>query len=373
MSDNSKIRVLHMGLDDRRGGIESCVFNMARNVDWNGFQFDFLCYGENPAFGPELSNMGASLFKIPDRKNLFAYIHALNLILSRGYDVLHLHKNSPLDFLPTVIARRYSAKVVVHAHNTEANAGGQHAAAIRIGRAAIRSHSDLLLACSNPAGEWVFGKGVSFKVFPNTIQLSDYTYDPTARGKLRFELGIPADAFVVGAVGRLTKQKNYPFMIRTFAHLHAQVPNAFFVAAGEGEARGDVEALAAGLGISDSVILLGQRDDIPRLYSAFDCMVVPSLWEGLSFVTLEAQAAGLPCFVSEAVPEEARVTQLVRVLELDEDLWAKAITALTTQHLSRTALEGVAFDAMRSFDVAEAGDMLMRIYRGLLASDRGEE
>jgi glycosyltransferase involved in cell wall biosynthesis len=371
MTKNDRVRVLHMGLDDRKGGIEQFLYNMSSNIDWDRFEFDFLCYGGHPAFGEELCGMGAELVSLPSRKNLLAYISALNGALSRGYDVFHMHKNSAMDFLPAIVAKRYSTKLVVHAHNTEANVGGNRRALMSVGRNVFRTNADLRLACSVAAGAWVFGEETSFELFPNAIKLSDYAFDPAARAELRTSLGLESGAFVVGIVGRLVKQKNYPFMLRTFALLRQRVPSAVLIVVGEGPLVSEIENLAGELGIADGLRLLGRRDDVSSLYSAMDCLCVPSLWEGFSFVTLEAQASGLPCYVSSAVPQEVQVTGLVRQLDLVEGLWAGELADRAGMHMPRVALDGEQLEGMQTFDVSAAGERLMGIYEGLVVEELG--
>ena len=202
-----KIRVLHMGLDDRKGGIESFLYNISCNVDWNRFQFDFLCYGKNPAYGEELAAMGANLIEMPGRKNILAYARFLRRVLARNHDVVHLHKNSPADFLPVVAARELPCKIIVHAHNTAANSAVPGLVA-SMGRSAFGRYADARLACSAPAGEYVFGTESDFQLFPNAIRLDDYAYCPASRSEKREELGIDPRSFVVGIVGRLVAQKN---------------------------------------------------------------------------------------------------------------------------------------------------------------------
>jgi glycosyltransferase involved in cell wall biosynthesis len=367
MSKDGRVRVLHMGLDDRKGGIERFLFNMSSNIDWDRFKFDFLCYGKHPAFGKELRDMGAELVMLPSRKNLPAYINSLNGALSRGYDIFHMHKNSAMDFLPAVVAKRHPTKLVVHAHNTEANVGGKHGILVGMGRNVFRADADLRLACSPAAGEWLFGEGASFEFFPNAVKLADFAFDPAARTEIRTSLGLESGVFTVGIVGRLVKQKNYPFMLRTFSLLRQLVPDAVLLAVGEGPLMGEIENLAVEMGITDGLRLLGSCDDVSRLYSAMDCLCVPSLWEGFSYVTLEAQASGLPCLISNAIPPEARITSLVYgPLQLSEDLWAAKLAGLAASSSPRCPLTGDNLAAMCHFNVGDAAQRLMRIYEGLV-------
>ena len=137
MSLNRKIRVLHMGIDDRRGGIETFLVELARNIDWNSFQFDFFCYGNNPAYAEELKSYGARLISLPNRRNFVAYRNAIRTSLDDGYDILHLHKNSPADFLPLLWSGK--TKVVAHSHNGEHSSGLIDKTVNSIGRSLILS------------------------------------------------------------------------------------------------------------------------------------------------------------------------------------------------------------------------------------------
>ena len=292
MTVDKRIRVLHTGLTDGRGGIESFLYNMFCNVDWHRFKFDFLCYGAQSAFDEELANMGAALIELPDRRSLSAYAGTLRRVLSQGYDVFHMHKNSPIDFVFAMVAKKCSAKIIVHAHNTEANVSDRHAVLMRLGRSVFKKDAGLMFACSTPAGEWVFGKEAGFEFFPNAIKLGCFAFDSSARARLRDDLDIQQDAFVIGSVGRLVEQKNYPFLMHRFSLLHSEFPSARLVVAGDGELRETLQQHASEHGVSDSALFLGARSDVAQLDSASDWLYAFSLWEGFSFVTLEAQAGG---------------------------------------------------------------------------------
>lgn len=364
MSLNRKIRVLHMGIDDRRGGIETFLVELARNIDWNSFQFDFFCYGNNPAYAEELKSYGARLISLPNRKNFVAYRNAIRASLDDGYDILHLHKNSPADFLPLLWSGK--TKVVAHSHNGEHSSGLIGKTVNDIGRHFFSKKPDLKLACSKPAGEWLFGND-AFIVFPNSVNVKDYFYSETSRVKVRNEWGIDDSEFVIGAVGRLVEQKNYPFLLSLFSEFHASHPSCVLAIAGEGELRQPIESEIQKLGLQDSVRILGRYNDMPALYSAFDCLCVPSVYEGFSFVTLEAQVSGLFTVVSPAVPDEAIVTARAVKKELDRSVWLAELDSCYN-HLNKVerSLTEDELSSVNCYDVKTAASKLMGMYEKVL-------
>lgn len=353
-----KIRVLHMGLDDRRGGIESFLFNMAGNVDWGRFQFDFLCYGDNPAFGDELRSMGAELIRLPSRKNVAAYWRFLKKTLP-GYDVVHLHKNSPGDFLPVLAARGTGAKVVVHAHNTAANLDVP-GWLLACGRAVINGRADQRLSCSGVAAEWLYGDDADKAlVVSNGINLNTYGFNSPLRGEFRREHALN-EKFVVGCIGRFTKQKNQTFLVSVLRKLIELDDRYVLVFLGDGELRGAVSDAFDRAGLGEQTIFMGSVDDVPLWLQAFDAVVMPSLYEGLPLTAIESQAAGLPLIVSDTVTEEIDVTPLVKRLSLETDpaeRWARAIAE------SIDTRNGVnVTDGLLKYDARNAAQALENVY-----------
>lgn len=367
---SSKIKVLHMGLADKRGGIESFLLNMASNIDRSVFQFDFLCYGDDPACYANFAEYGCNLINMPSRCNLAAYKKFIMAELAKGYSIFHLHKNSPIDFLPVLWGSKSHALVVSHSHNASHDIGGAGRVAASFGRFVFSNCSDLRLACSSDAGEWLFGSNADFEVFPNAIELQRYSFDAASRHRLRASLDISETSFVIGLVGRLVPQKNIPFMLRVFSRLIHSGVDAVLVLVGEGEEYEQINQLIIDLNIQSKVRMTGRREDVNEIYSAFDLACAPSIYEGFSFFVLEAQASGLPCLVSSAVPCDVQITSLCEALELDEDVWTSRILDLIKEGRLRQSLGHGDGSAMSRYDVSAAADSLMNLYKDLIDDNK---
>lgn len=212
--------------------------------------------------------------------------------------------------------------------------------------------ANVKVAPSDLAAEHTFGRRAVERgevVFlRNALDLDRYAFSAESRAAVRSELGIGADVPVVVHVGRLAPQKNHAFLLEAFAELLRLEPRARLLLVGEGELGGEVRSRVAGLGLGDSVRLLGVRPDVPRILSAADVLALPSLYEGMPNVVVEAQAAGLPCVVSSSVTCQADVTGHVSFISLgDPSVWAHNLLGAVAEgrYNSRGALERAGYDA----------------------------
>lgn len=226
----------------------------------------------------------------------------------------------------------------------------------------IKRYATDLFACGEEAGRWMFGTD-DFKVIRNCIDVDAYAFDRVVREDARRELGISADAPVVGHVGRFDAVKNHSFLLDVFAELLKEMPNAVLLLAGDGSLRPEMEDKARKLGIGGSVKFLGIRSDVPRLMQAMDCFVMPSLYEGLPMVLVEAQATGLPCLISDGIPRDCDIANgSVERESLDsgtED-WAGRIGAMLAGGRDRTV--GAPAVRMAGFNSRETSASLRDFY-----------
>ena len=189
-------------------------------------------------------------------------------------------------------------------------------------------------ACGETAGRWMYGDRCfdagKVTVMPNAIDTEKFAFDPEARVRLRNELGIPQDAFVVGHVGRFMYQKNHSFLVDIFAELLKEKPSARLLLIGEGELMGQIQEKVRRLGIKDSVIFTGARQDVNKLYSVMDVFCLPSFYEGMPVVAWEAQANGLPCVFSDEVSKESEKSQNCYFVDINEarEKWSGLLLAL---------------------------------------------
>ena len=326
------IRVLQVMPAMDAGGMETFVMNVYRTIDRDRVQFDFLYhYDKSCFFDDEIRALGGRIFKMTVRQdnNLPRYLGDLHALFTAHpeWRILHGHY-SGFGMFYNAVARRDGIPVRVgHSHNTayERNLVGW------LDRLMSKRFSAGLtdrFACSQQAGEMLFGHA-PFTVLPNGIDTALFANrDPQRRALLRGDLGVADNEILFGHVGRFSVQKNHAGLLRIFAAVRKRLPRARLVLLGGGPAPyiEQMRALARELQLGDSVIFAGVRSNIQSFYDAMDAFLLPSLFEGLPVVLVEAQTAGLPCFVSDTIDRGAAFTNRVHFLPLqDPDAWAHAI------------------------------------------------
>lgn len=313
------IRVLHLELDEHLGGIESFLYNLYSEIDRKKVQFDFISRSDNPAMGSELKELGAKIYKVSSYRNPLRYMSDLEDIIKKGnYDVIHIHKNSAAVILPFLVTRKYKEiRVFVHSHNTKPSVGGLSFVLHNINKRFLWYSADEHFACSKVAGKWLYGKHKEFIILKNGIITQKFKYDKNIRKLKRKELGIPEDAFVVGNVGRFTEQKNQRRLIDIFYEFLKKEANSWLLLVGDGKLRNSVEEYTNKIHLKN-VYFLGVRKDIPQLMMAMDCFVMPSLYEGLPIVGIEAQTTGLQMLVADTVSEETKIVDQFTWFSLEE-------------------------------------------------------
>ena len=224
----------------------------------------------------------------------------------------------------------------------------------------IPTYATHLYACGEEAGRWMF-HGHPFSVLNNAIDSAAFQYNEKTRRQYRDELGILEHTLLVGHVGRFMQAKNHMFLLDIFCALLKRQPDSKLLLVGQGELEPAVREKAEALDISDKVVFAGVRDDVYCLYQAMDVFVFPSLFEGLGIVAVEAQAAGLPCVVSDHVPAECKKTRdLVKFfsLEAGADRWAEEILRLAKTQRRDTTAE----IRENGYDIQENAEKLQQFY-----------
>lgn len=315
------IRILQVlgGLD--AGGAESFVMNLYRAIDRRYVQFDFVKHTSRVClFEPEIARLGGRVFVCPryTGKNHFVYLRWWKDFFAGHpeYKVIHGHVRSTAAlYLP--VAKRYGLVTIAHSHSTS-NGSGASAAVKDLMQLPICHVADYLFACSDEAGEWLYGKRAlqrsNYYRISNGIDLARFAFDGKTRARMRAELGIPDGALVLGHVGRFTQPKNHVWLVELFAAWNKHHPESRLLLVGDGELREDVRRQCETLGLTDKVLMPGAHTDTENYYQAMDVFVFPSLWEGLPVSVVEAQANGLPCLISEVITSEVRLTDLVQAL-----------------------------------------------------------
>ena len=350
------IRVLQMIGTLGLGGSQTMLMSLYRNIDRKQIQFDFILdHPDGVYFVPEAESLGARVFTITPFRginagevrrdwNNFFYTHP------GEYTVLHSHVRSYASlYLP--VAKAHGLKTIIHSHNT-ANGSGVNAAVKEALQKPLRHQADILMACSTEAGEWLFGKKAcqseKFVFLPNAVDTARFAAGSAKRRQMRQALGVEG-RHVIGHVGRFNDQKNHAFLLEAFQRAHAQNPKAVLLLVGEGSLQSDMVRRAVSLGIAEDVLMTGNRDDVPELLAAMDIFAFPSLWEGLPVTLIEAQAAGLPCVISDVITTDVDITPLIERLPIDSpDEWAEALLEKRPRLDTREAVIRAGFDVCAS-------------------------
>lgn len=314
------------------GGVEAVVMNYYRAMEKEKVQFDFFV-DETSSFPQrkELEQLGAGIYLVPPYTKPVQFHKALyKQFKASGYKIVHAHINT-MNVFPLFAAWRAKVPVrICHNHSTAHWGEGKKTLLKYLLRPFNKIFATDYFACGEQAGRWMYGNQCfdagKVRIMPNAIDTQKFAYDPEARACLREELGIPQDAFVVGHVGRFMYQKNHAFLVSVFAELLKQKPDAYLLLVGEGELEETIRQKVQILGIKEQVIFTGTRPDVNKLYSAMDVFCLPSFYEGLPVVLVEAQANGLPCVVSDRVTSEAREEKNFLAFPLNSDtFWAAAL------------------------------------------------
>ena len=263
-------------------------------------------------------------------QDMFTQGSAITAVMAGGsYDVVHIQASNGSAFYLAGLAKKAGIpKRIIHSHNAGAEISGNPLKKL-VGSFCVKRWGGAatdLWACSNNAGDYLFG-GKPFTVYFNGIDLGKFAYSEEKRARVRREIGVGEDEFLLGSIGRIALQKNPLFQLRVFAELRKLVPNARFCMVGRGDLEAERDAEIEKLGIGDKVLVVPRTSDSDAFYSAFDALLFPPVFEGLSFVGIESQCSGVPVYASTAVPSELDVTDRITYLSLEEapSDWAKRI------------------------------------------------
>ncbi len=349
------------------GGAESMIMNLYRNIDREKVQFDFVVHTkEEGMYDNEVGNLGGKIYHCPrfSGKNLIAYLNWWKIFFQQHpeYQILHSHIRSCAAIYFS-IASKFDVKTIIHSHSTS-NGEGIQALIKNIMQLPLRYQADYLMACSKRAGIWLYGKKAcnssKYIFLPNAVDVESYRMNEKLRNRYRQELNI-SEKLVFGHIGRFHESKNHPFLLKSFAKIHAKNPDTILLLIGDGELRGMIEATVKELQIEDAVVLLGLRRDVAELLQAIDVLLFPSVWEGLPVTVIEAQAAGVPCIISDQITTDVDITELVHRLPItDSEKWAElALSGLERKDVCQKVKES-------GFDVRESAEKLATFYEGII-------
>ncbi|MEK3725219.1 glycosyltransferase family 1 protein [Paenibacillus sp. FSL H8-0034] len=362
------IRVLHVVVNMNRGGAETLIMNLYRNMDRSKFQFDFLTCKEG-VFDAEIVEMGGVIHRIPyvNEVGHFGYIKALKQFFAthQEYTIVHSHMDKMTGFVLRVAKEGNVPTRIAHSHNTSSEGNAAVKAYKWYAGRYIGHSATHRVACSKKAARWLFAdQEEKTMIVMNGIESEQFAFSLETREQVRQELSLTEDHFVVGHVGRFAHQKNHSFLIDIFAQLNKERPESVLVLAGDGPLRFEIEKKIRDLNLRNSVLFLGIRGDINRLLQAFDVFVFPSWHEGLPVTLIEAQAAGLPCFISESItPEVDTGIELVDYLPLSDKMaWVSKIKSLITQSSQAPRNLSAYFLSSKGYDIKNTAQWAENFY-----------
>lgn len=353
------------------GGVEAVVMNYYRNIDRKKVQFDFICDDDSTNIPyEEIEKLGGKVILIPPYQKVFKYHKKLKQVLMKGkYKIVHSHINT-LSVFSLWAAK--SAKVpirIAHSHSTTNKKEKKKNLLKQILRPFSKVFATNYMCCSELAGRWLFGDKVyddgRVYLLNNAIDLERFVYNEDVRRSKRQELLIDDDTLVIGHIGRFVEQKNHRFLIDIFSEINKIEPHSVLLLAGQGPLVDEIQDKVKSMNLSSNVRFLGQRNDANELYQAFDIFLLPSLYEGLPVVGVEAQAAGLLCILSDDMTKETKVLDSTIFLSLSSDakVWANTILSAIKDYKRNNTKKEI---SLMGFNIEEEAEKLTNKYLDLL-------
>ncbi|MEW9501081.1 glycosyltransferase family 1 protein [Jeotgalibacillus marinus] len=339
------LRVLHVVVNMNRGGAETLIMNLYRNIDRTKVQFDFLTCHEG-VFDEEIKAMGGKIHRIAYVTKVGHRLYLKNLDQffkqHQHYKIVHSHMDKMSGFVLRAAARAAIPVRIAHSHNTSSEGGPLSKAYKWYAGKHILKYATQFYACSETAANWLFDKSSNQSlILKNGIECDRFEFSVPNRKKMREDCHLDHHSFVIGHVGRFNQQKNHLFLLEVFADLVQYVPQAQLLLVGEGTLQTSIEKKIQDLHLVNNVHLLGVREDVHLLMQGFDVFAFPSLHEGLPVTLIEAQCAGIPCLISENITDEVDLEMgLVQKISItNKKIWVKALLQTRKQHQVRKTNE----------------------------------
>lgn len=323
-------RIVHFSLANAKGGITQYVLNNWKYIDKSRFHFDVVTFGGKLDFQDRLEADRCKIFYVKNRaeENLEAFQNEIKQIFLQGYDAVHLHTNYWKSFELEKLAKQADIpKIIVHAHNTgvfdDKERKEKESRHYSMFAELTPDIATDFWACSKVAAKWLYGDKIPEKrirILHNAVDVEIFRFKYQIREKYRKQLGWE-DNFIIGHVGRFSYQKNHEFLIQAFKAIARKNERARLLLIGKGPLEDSISSLVERNGLADKVYFAGTREDVNSWFQAMDVFVLPSRFEGLPIVAVEAQASGVPCLVSDTITRETRITDRIEFLPLKMETW----------------------------------------------------
>ncbi len=368
------LKLIEVNVDDiGRGGVYSLVRNIIKNAPQT-IRIDIAALEpfEDERNIQELREYGCSVYFVGYRgnkilKQFICFRNLFKLFKRENYDCVHIHSDVANKLLVAGLAAKLAGakRIILHSHASGVD--GKHRVAKRIFHACCRRFLRFIgttfMSCSDLASNWMFPNVPKSEVrmLKNGVDLNKFKYDEAKRGVLRKEIGVEGK-FVVGHVGRFAYQKNHDYLIEVFYRLHKVRRDAVLLLVGEGPLQNDIMTKVKEMRLAEDVIFWGTSSDVAGLFLAMDVFALPSHFEGLPIVGVEAQASGLPVVFSSEITREAKLLDTTEFIPIDQtsiDDWVSALTK--GKNVQR--LDASQELKQKGFGLEDAIDNLISIYR----------
>lgn len=333
---DKKIKVLQVVGAMYPGGLENFIMNLYEHIDRDKVDFDFAVHDRKDGdHCPRIEELEGKVYVLPRlTSHPFQNLRKLkSLVKENHYDIVIRHTANALVVPQLLAAKKAGALTMCHSHNETDPKRVLH----YLGRLFMNRACDVKIACSPKAGYWMYGKKASFRVVNNAIDIKQFAYSSENEYAIRKEFHVE-DAHLYGHIANFIESKNHIYLLEIFKKIIENDSKAMCFCVGEGDIRPAIEAKIKELGIGEKVILTGIRKDIPKFLSAFDCLVFPSVFEGLPVTLIEAQAAGLPMIISDTITKEVEVTEGLifrESIDVEPQIWAKRCIELASVETSK--------------------------------------
>lgn len=373
-----KIRIIAFELQKSIGGIETFLINLYQNLDKKRFQLDFVTDVKNINELPYVQKLkGANIYTIPGAKNPVKYIKKINSIFDRGYDIAYFNKNSAANVLPIYLAKKNKniSKLIIHSHNTNPSRRNLFLVLLHyFNKRYLNNAGDAYIACSNNAGKWLFSDNTKFLVVKDGINVKKFIFSECNRVKIRDKYNISISAMVIGFIGRFTQQKNLTRLVDIFYQILKKKPETYLLLVGDGPEKQKLQNYVNHLKIQKHVFFVGEQLNTSDYLSAMDVFVMPSIYEGLAISAIEAQASGSKVFISDKIPDEARIVLDVKVFNLSKSTESIANLIINNSSkyeskIDRMKKNKIVFD---NYDIQQTVKDMEKVYINLVGGPNFE-
>lgn len=371
-------RILQTGMTTNYGGVETVVMNWYRYINRDKIQFDFLVSHKSPliAYEDEIKKLGGHIYRsyYGRKEKPFTARKYIEEIFSNDTNIMGVHMNlNTLEYItPLLVAEKKGLPVkIAHSHTAGKLNKKQHPETRLmqiLNKQLLQSSKFTKLGCSMAACKYLFGNGQG-AVIHNALELKSYKYNEETRKKIRERYSLSDDTIVIGFVGRMQYYKNPEFIIKIFNEYNKINRDSVLVLIGEGPLEDYCRKLVQDMGINKKVLFLGMQRETAKFYSMFDMFLFPSLFEGLGVVLIEAQMSGLPCLVSDVIPEDVMLTSLIEKHDLsdNEKKWAEHLNRLIIKYKKKRSIIDCSRELSNAgYDISKEAKQLENLYLSMI-------